>query len=68
MDNHAILNLNTRAGDSLLALGGLRDQVVTKKHTINRCGTPGVRTIYLVHVGVSGKGVNLPRAEVETDG
>ena len=68
MGNRAVLNLSTGAGDSRLALGGSRDQVVAEENAVTERGTPGVRTTCPVRVGVCGEGVNRPGAEVETGG
>ena len=60
----AILSLGTGSGDSILTLGGPRDEIVPKKHSIARGGLARVGTTspvsIRVPVPVTGKREPLP--------
>jgi len=48
----AILSLGTGSGDSILTLGGPRDEIVPKKHSIARGGLACIRTTSPVSISI----------------
>lgn len=56
--NTLVFNLYTRMKESILVFWRLRDEVVTKKHTITRCGTFVIKTSTLVNISVRNKFLN----------
>jgi hypothetical protein len=48
----AILSLNTRLGDDVLALGGLGDEVATEEHSVARGGSTCIQTTRSVRICV----------------
>jgi hypothetical protein len=66
-----ILNLDTRAGDDVLALGELGDEVVTEEQSIARGGPAFIRATRLVRIHVDhhlGGGGGASQVEAEVQG
>ena len=57
ISDSSILCLSARAGDGMLALGGPRDQVVTKEYTVARGRSASVRTTSPVCISVNNNAI-----------